>query len=363
MRILILNWRDIKNPKKGGAEIVTLEHAVAWVQAGHNVTWFSAAFPHCLPNEIIKEIHFVRRGNGLSVYLHAMIYYFYNSFDVVVDEIHGFPFCTPLYVKKSKILAFVNEVADTIWDYMYVFPINKLGKIIVKLLFRFYLHISIMTGSESTKKDLMRFGIQQDMIHVVRHGLRANILSTLPRKENIPTFLFVSRIVPMKGIEEVIKSFALIYTVEKDVQLWIAGTGENNYIRELKKMIENYDIQKSVKFYLHPSDSEKFSLMKKAHILLHASIKEGWGLVVVEAASQATPSIVYNVSGLNESVKNGITGDVLLENTPKDMAEKAISLIHDTDRYKRYQKNCLQWANSLKWEDSTKQSLALIETL
>ena len=31
-------------------------------------------------------------------------------------------------------------------------------------------------------------------------------LSTLPRKENIPTFLFVSRIVPMKGIEEVIKS-------------------------------------------------------------------------------------------------------------------------------------------------------------
>ena len=59
--------------------------------------------------------------------------------------------------------------------------------------------------------------------------------------------------------------------------------------------------------------------------MLNVSIKEGWGLVVVEAASQATPSIVYNVSGLNESVKNGITGDVLLENTPKDMAGKAIS--------------------------------------
>ena len=363
MKILILNWRDVKNPKSGGAEIVTLEHAVAWAQAGHNVTWFSAAFPHSLSHEKIKGIQFVRRGNSLSVYVHAMIYYLNNSFDVVVDEIHGFPFCTPLYVKKSKILAFVHEVADTIWDYMHVFPFSSIGKTLEKFMYRFYLQVSIMTVSESTKKDLISLGLSEKMIHVVHNGIHVKSVNLNTQKENIPTFLFMSRIVRMKGIEEVIKSFALISSAQKHVQLWIAGTGENNYIRELKKMIDNYDIQKNVKFFLHPSDSEKFSLMKKAHILLHASIKEGWGLVVVEAASQATPSIVYNVSGLNESVRSGITGDVLRENTPKEMAEKAIALIHDTDRYKQYQKNCLRWANSLKWEDSTKQSLALIETL
>ncbi len=42
MRILILNWRDSKNPKSGGAEIVTLEHAKGWVINGHEVTWFIA---------------------------------------------------------------------------------------------------------------------------------------------------------------------------------------------------------------------------------------------------------------------------------------------------------------------------------
>src|SRR3989344_1247979 len=41
MRVLILNWRDIKNPKSGGAEIVTLEHAKYWVKRGHNVTIFT----------------------------------------------------------------------------------------------------------------------------------------------------------------------------------------------------------------------------------------------------------------------------------------------------------------------------------
>jgi glycosyltransferase involved in cell wall biosynthesis len=363
MRILILNWRDIKNPKSGGAEIVTLEHAIAWVHAGHTVTWFSAAYPHSIASEVFKGIQFIRRGNNLTVYVQAMMYFLNNSFDLVVDEIHGIPFCTPLYVKNTKLLAFVHEVADTIWDYMHIFPFSSLGKFIEKYMYRFYAHIPIMTVSESTKKDLISLGLTEKMIHVVHNGLRVKSVKSYTGKENIPTFIFVSRIVRMKGIEEVLKSFALISSVQKHVQLWIVGTGESNYIQELKMMIENYDIQSTVKFILHPSDSEKLSLMRRSHILLHASIKEGWGLVVVEAASQATPSIVYNVSGLNESVKDGETGDVLVENTPKEMAEKSIALIRDKKRYALYQKNCLRWANSLKWKDSTKLSLALIESL
>ena len=38
MRILILNWRDIKHPQAGGAELVTFEHVRAWAKAGHHAT-------------------------------------------------------------------------------------------------------------------------------------------------------------------------------------------------------------------------------------------------------------------------------------------------------------------------------------
>jgi hypothetical protein len=41
MKILILNWRDTKNPRTGGAEIVTLEHVRGWVNAGHEVIWLN----------------------------------------------------------------------------------------------------------------------------------------------------------------------------------------------------------------------------------------------------------------------------------------------------------------------------------
>src|SRR3989304_4913798 len=99
MRILILNWRDPKNPKSGGAEIVTLEHAKAWVKKGHKVTWFTSKFAGSKGTE----------------------------------KIHGIPFFTPLYVKKPKI-AFIHEVANEIWNYMYSFPINKIGKSIEPIL-------------------------------------------------------------------------------------------------------------------------------------------------------------------------------------------------------------------------------------
>jgi glycosyltransferase involved in cell wall biosynthesis len=173
----------------------------------------------------------------------------------------------------------------------------------------------------------------------------------------------MSRIVKMKGVEEVIKSFALIGRTFRNARLQIAGTGCSGYIAELKRMIRSYGIATRVKFYLHPDDKMKFSIMRKAHILLHASVKEGWGLVVIEAASQATPSIVYNVPGLRESVKNNITGIVLHENTPRAMAENAVQLLHDSSRYQRFQKNCVQWARENSWVSSVRDSLNLIESL
>ena len=44
MKILTTNWRDIKHPLAGGAEISTHEHAKGWVHAGHDVILFSSSF-------------------------------------------------------------------------------------------------------------------------------------------------------------------------------------------------------------------------------------------------------------------------------------------------------------------------------
>src|SRR5258708_698157 len=122
MNILILNWRDPKNPQSGGAEIVTMEHAKRWVEKGNSVTWFTSSFISADERETLHGVQIIRQGNQYTVFFHALAWYISltQKFDIVVDEIHGLPFFTPLYVREPKI-AFIHEVALQIWDYMYPF--------------------------------------------------------------------------------------------------------------------------------------------------------------------------------------------------------------------------------------------------
>jgi hypothetical protein len=56
MRFLMLNWRDPKNPLSGGAERVTQAYLKALVERGHEVYWFTYAFPGAPAEEVIDGI-------------------------------------------------------------------------------------------------------------------------------------------------------------------------------------------------------------------------------------------------------------------------------------------------------------------
>ena len=363
MNVLILNWRDPKNPKSGGAEVVTMEHAKAWVAGGHGVTWFTSEFNNCKKQETIDKINIVRRGNFLTVSFFAFVYYVFaeHKFDVVIDEIHGLPFFTPLYALSVPKIAFIHEVADEIWDYMYPFPINKIGKFIEPLYFMLYRNVRFWTDADSTIDDLVLHGIKRKSCVAINCPSLNKPLERLPKKEKDPTFIFVSRVVKMKGIEEVIRAFFYILRSRKDANLWIVGDGEKSYVDELKETMKSYSIAPKVKFFGRIDEKTKLSLMARAHILLHASVKEGWGLVVIEAAGMGTPSVVYDVTGLRDSVKNGKTGIVLSENSAKEMARQALALLNNKRKYETIQKNGLAWAKSLTWDKATQKSMSLLE--
>jgi len=143
LSILILNWRDIKHPLAGGAEISTHEHAKGWVRAGHTVTIFSSSFQDAKTREEIDGVRIIRKGSHYTVHLHAFIYYLTKlrgKIDLVIDEFHFIPFFSPLYIKKKKI-AFIHETAEELWFKNNPFPINILGYRLEPLFFKLYKNI------------------------------------------------------------------------------------------------------------------------------------------------------------------------------------------------------------------------------
>ena len=367
MNILILNWRDVAHPKSGGAELVTMEHAKGWVRQGHAVTWVTAGYGGAKSDEAVDSVRFVRRAGSQTIYLYAPIYLLLHAreYDVIVDEVHGFPFFSPLFTRKP-IVVFIHEIAGEIWDYMFSFPKNVIGKFLEQWYFRLYKHCLFWTDAPSTVEELVTRGIPRSQCVAIpcplvqKQSETRNPKPVTRNKEKIPTYLFVSRVVRMKGIEEVIKAFSFIALYQKKAVLWIVGGGDEKYIRELKGMMREYKIVDRVRFFGQISEKEKFNLMGRAHILLHASVKEGWGLVVLEAASVGTPAVVYNVPGLKDVVKDKKTGVVISDNSPAEMARQAMLLFSDSVRYRMFQKNGSQWAKSLSWADAVKESLAVL---
>jgi glycosyltransferase involved in cell wall biosynthesis len=362
MNILILNWRDVSHPKSGGAEHVTMEHAKGWVRAGHTVTWLTSHYDNAQHESMLAGVNFVRRAGSLMIYLYAPLYLLYNahSFDVIVDEVHGFPFFSPLFTRKPVIL-FIHEIAGEIWDYMFSFPKNVIGKLLEHLYFRVYKHCLFWTDAPSTAKEIAQRGIPTGQCVAIPCPIISGITPRLRPKDSTPVYLFVSRVVRMKGVEEVVKAFSFIIRQQRDAKLWIIGGGDAPYIQELKRMLDEYGVAHAVTFFGVVSEGTKYRLMARAHVLLHASVKEGWGLVVLEAASVGTPAVVYNVNGLNSVVKNNRTGIVLKENSPREMARQAMLLYKDKTLYHTFQKNGRIWAESFHWSDAVAQSIALLE--
>ncbi|MEN9407182.1 MAG: hypothetical protein RLZZ455_398 [Candidatus Parcubacteria bacterium] len=364
MNILLLNWRDPKNPRSGGAEHVTLMHAKAWIAAGHTVTWLSSSFPGSPSNENIAGINVIRCGN--SVQLLFFVPYFYSKnrqrFDVVIDEIHGIPFFTPLYV-RVPIIAFIHEIAGDIWDFAYTFPVNVIGRIIERVSLRLYRSVQFWTDGQSTIRELIAHGIPKNHCVSIPCPIDNKVVRVLPKKEKKSTFIFVGRLVPMKGVEDAIRAFAIIRTAFPSSSLWIVGQGDERYIARLHEVVGQLGLRKYVQFFGYVSQEKKLELMKRSHVLLHPSVKEGWGLVVLEAASQGTPTIGYNVAGLQDTILQGKTGILVTPRSPQDMAAAGIILLKDVKSYVEIQKKCLRFAGSFSWSNSVAASLRLIDSV
>jgi glycosyltransferase involved in cell wall biosynthesis len=385
-KILMLNWRCPSNPRSGGAEYVTRKHLEAWALAGYEVHWLAggakglpryeklevsdittrqcASVMLSLPKHPEEKpvIHIHRHGTPITIYFLAPLIYWFKwggKFDLVVDQIHGVPFLTPLWAWKSRKIAFIHEVAQEIWDEMLPFPINVLGKIYEKAYFFFYRGIRFWTVSDSTKRDLTKFGILKKQITIIPNAIDLEPVRKVPTKEKTLTLVLLGRLVKMKGVEDALRIVAEIIKTFPEVQLWVLGQGEPEFINLLKHLTTDLGISSSVDWKGWVSEDEKMSYLRRSHYLLHTSIREGFGLTVLEANSQGTPIIAYDTPGINELVEHGKNGFLLKRKTMlKDVIQ---NFEVNNPQYITYCRNSVTKASMFSWLHGVTQSLKLIE--
>jgi glycosyltransferase involved in cell wall biosynthesis len=100
--------------------------------------------------------------------------------------------------------------------------------------------------------------------------------------------------------------------------------------------------------------------MQKAALITATSIKEGWGLIVTEAASQGTPAVVYDVDGLRDSVQDGVTGLATAQD-PRALARAVVYLLEDSDLYSRMRESAWKWSYQITFNNAYKDFKKILE--
>ena len=308
LRVLWLNWRDIKHPLAGGAEVYMHEVARRLVRQGFEVTLLTSRFRGAPRTEVIDGYEVVRSGGRLGVYLSARRSYlrsFRGGVDVVVDEINTVPFMTPLYVREP-VVALIHQLCVECWYYHYPKPLAWVGRAVEPVLHKPYVRealrggLAVVTVSESTRGDLESLGYPGSSIRIVRNGIDMGKYRACPKSLR-PRVCYVGRVTPYKRVEDQVRAYALLKEEFKDLEWVVAGRADPVYLARLKALARELGVDPV--FMVNVSHEEKVGVLCSSWVHVYTSVREGWGQTVIEAAACGTPTVAYDVPGLRDSIK------------------------------------------------------------
>ena len=149
-------------------------------------------------------------------------------------------------------------------------------------------------------------------------GVSFERYSELPYPADDTTeFVFISRILKEKGIDEYIYAATEIGKKRKDVKFHVVGPCHEDYLPKMQAAHESGTIQYHGKVYdLH-------DILSTTHCtVLPSYYPEGMANVLLESAASGRPLITTTLPGCGETVDNNVTGFTVREKDGGDLAEK-----------------------------------------
>ncbi|MCL5096302.1 MAG: glycosyltransferase family 4 protein [Candidatus Omnitrophica bacterium] len=359
MRFLMLNWRDPCNPLAGGAERVTLGYLTYLAAKGHEVFWFAPLFPGAASEEIIEGVRVVRAGGIGSSILEAQRWFRRQPrFDLVIDQHHGIPWFAPWWC-RTNCVAYIHEVLGPIWDAFYRWPYNALGRWQERRTHWLYRKVPFWTASTSTKASLEASGVRS--VTLIPYGVHTVALPDLEAKplRQPLSLVVVSRLAPNKRVDHAMRTLKLL--VDKGINANLTIVGQGIIEQQLHQLASELSLEGRVKFTGALSEPGKDAALRRAHLLLHTSMREGWGLNVIEANAMGTPAVVYPVAGLIESTLHEETGLVSVRESPDSLAECVLTLVNRPNQYQVLRRNAWNRAKTFHWDQVLPKACAWLE--
>jgi glycosyltransferase involved in cell wall biosynthesis len=308
-RVSMLAWRDLDDPEAGGSEVHASTVARLWAEAGLEVT-MRTSFASGQPQMSWRDgYRVIRKAGRYMVFPRAAfseMMGWHGGRDGLVEIWNGMPFMSPLWARTPHV-TWMHHVHAEMWDMALPPRLATVGRTLESTIApKFYRRTPIVTLSNSSKQELVDdLGFKRSMVHVVPPGVDPRFA---PGGEKSPTPLVVAvgRLVPVKRFEILVDAVVGLRTRHPDLELVVVGEG---YRREqLEAQIHEAGAERYVTLAGHVTDDDVIDLYRRAWVLASASVREGWGMTVTEAAACGTPAVATRIAGHSDAVAEGTSG-------------------------------------------------------
>lgn len=359
LKVVLLNWRDTGHPEGGGSERYVENVAAGLAAAGHEVTFFCAAYPGAPKVERRDGYRIVRRGGKFSVYAHAVRMLASGALgrpDVVVDVQNGIPFWSRLAV-RCPVVVLVHHVHREQWGVVYGPASARLGWWLESWLApRVYRRSRYVTVSDITRTELAALGVGPERVDVVHNGT-APAPATTTQRAGSPRICVLGRLVPHKRVEHALRVAARLRPSRPGLRVSVIGDGW--WSRQLTDEAKRLGVDDITDFLGFVDENAKHEELARSWLMLAPSVKEGWGLTVVEAAQHEVPTIGYrSAGGLAESIVDGATG--LLADDLDGLTAATDELLSDEVRRRALGRAAAARAATFTWEQTVRSWDALL---
>lgn len=361
LRILVVNWRCIQHPRAGGAEIHMHRLFSILARHGHTIRILTCGAPGLPSNTQVDGVQYFRVGDEYSFLFRwrkafaQLIQQF--PFDLVVDDISKIPLGVSRFTSLPVIGICHHVHGPTLFQELR-FPIAQIVHRLEQRIKSLYRDTPILAVSDSTRQELIQMGLNTESVGIVHNGIDDDVILNGPKqRQDPPLLVYLGRLVKYKNIECILRAFTRIHRQIPQAQLLIVGSG--NHEDRLKQYHRKLDCP-SVEFVGQVSDDRKKDILRQAWLLMAASMKEGWGISILEANACGVPAVASDVPGFRDSIQNGITGMLYPYDNDSILAQQVVELIHNESRWNTFSQNARQWAKRFSWETTAEQLLGAV---
>ena len=349
-RVLIVNWRDIRNPEAGGAEVHLQEVSKRLVRDGFPVVQYSHAFPGAPAMEIIDGVEVHRQGGGFlfnyTAWSGVRDWVARHRIDVVLDDSNKIPFLLPLRSPVPVLARFHHLFGSAIFretDFARALYVRLFEGLIGPV----YRRTRAVTVSESTRAELAAKGVRR--VTLAPNAIDKERYRVPPGLGKEPGLVVhIGRLKKYKRLDLLLEAVAEVRKRLPGTRLLVGGAGD--YREALEDRARELGLGDGVRFLGRVSEEEKVALYARAQVFVNSSLKEGWGLTTIEANACGTPVVATDVPGLRDSVRHGETGFLVPFGDVPAFASAIETILRDPVLAARLRENALAWAASHDWE-------------